>query len=76
MSEHEFLTVDMRRWCVNCDLFQKQRDKAWPQPMANCPRTTPHAKALDRGEKRKRGGPRSDIELLRTPIDHRYKIAP
>ena len=71
MAEHEFLTVGARRWCVNCKLFQSKRDGAWPDAFTNCPRTTPHAKAQDRGEKPKRGGPRADAEWGNRPRKER-----
>lgn len=59
MIEHEFLTVGERRWCVNCDLFQVRHSDSWPS-IADCPRTTPRAQAIDRGERPQRGGPRID----------------
>ncbi len=44
MHYHEFITVGHRRWCVNCDLFQTERDGQWKPTSRNCPRTTPHAR--------------------------------
>lgn len=62
MAEHEFITVGERRWCVNCELFHKRLNTGWPSTAANCRRTTPRAKAVDKGEKPNRGGPRIDAE--------------
>ena len=48
MSAHDYIEVSGRRWCVNCDLFQKRGRSGWyPTLSPHCQRTTPRAQALD-----------------------------
>lgn len=42
MSEHVFVTVGQRRWCVCCDLFQQRRGGDWPK-VGECEDFTPAA---------------------------------
>lgn len=48
MSEHDFITVKDRRWCVCCDLFQQRKPGYhFREPTARCPRTTNYARRMD-----------------------------
>jgi hypothetical protein len=45
MSDHDWITVRNRRWCLGCDLFQSTgAEQPFPIPrVLACPRTTPYA---------------------------------
>lgn len=59
MTDHEFIDVGNRRWCVRCDLFQTRRPGTpWRKPASECPNNTPYAAAnpVNKGS----GGPTVD----------------
>lgn len=49
MTQHEWIEVLNRRWCVCCTAFQsrKSENDPWPQSRYGCPRTTPYAANKD-----------------------------
>jgi hypothetical protein len=56
MSDHEWIEVGDRRWCLGCSLFQQRAGTAFPTPRTHCPRDTPYAKPKwgDNEERRER----------------------
>jgi hypothetical protein len=45
MTEHEWIEVGGRRWCVGCTTYQSRWP--WPVQRANCQRDTPYAQHKD-----------------------------
>jgi hypothetical protein len=45
VTEHEFIEVGSRRWCVNCDTFQTKRKDQWPRQVKTCAMDTPRARS-------------------------------
>lgn len=45
---HEFIAIELRRYCISCSLFQhRAKGTEWP-PVTDCPRDSDYARRRDK----------------------------